>query len=85
MVGDPRRVANVKDPAKDAVPITPSDIAGLPDGMCRAIIVAIDGEIKVITAYNETRTFTVPIGVIPLQVKKVFATGTTAAGLTALY
>lgn len=51
------------------------------------IYVGVTGNVKVLTAQGDTVTFTaVPAGnVIPVQVVRVFSTGTTATALVAIY
>lgn len=83
---------DIKDPAVDAVPVTPSDtvdltldILNVTKKMCRSLLIGTSGNIKVLTVNNQERTFKVPVGIIPLQVRRVFATGTTASDITALF
>lgn len=68
-----------------AVAVTPSDSAKL--AYPSVIYVGAIGNIKVTTAQGDDVTFTgVPAGfVVPVQVIKVWSTGTTASSLVAIY
>lgn len=76
---------SVLDPAIDAVPVTPNDSADLPNGVCSALMVVTAGNVHIQTASGSERTIAVPAGIIPIQTKRVYSTGTTAASITALY
>jgi hypothetical protein len=80
--GDPRLVA---DPAVDATPVTPSGDTPLTGGICRALLVAVAGDLEVTTKSGNKVVLTVPAGLVPLQVSIVHAGNTTATGITALY
>ena len=70
--------------AKDAVPVTPSDVTVFP--ITRSLWVGTAGNLAVRMADSQrTVTLAVPVGVIPFQVDQVRATGTTASGIFALY
>lgn len=62
-----------------------SDTVNLP--YPSVIYVGVTGAVKVMTSEGDTVTFTgVPAGnVIPVQVIRVYATGTTATSLVAIY
>lgn len=64
-------------------PVTPSDSADLAVE-ARALCIAVGGALVVDRLDGNTVTITVPAGVIPIQVQRVRATGTTATGITAL-
>lgn len=72
-------------PAASAFEIAPDDEAGLPQP-ARAVYVGLGGDLKVVTLDGETVTFrSVPGGsLLPVQVQKVFAAGTTAGALVGL-
>ena len=72
-------------PARHAAVITPSDSANLQLPALKGIYVGTAGTLKVVTSAGNTVTLTVIAGLLSLQVTKVFATGTTAANLVALY
>lgn len=73
------------DPARHAFAITTSDTADFANHP-RAIYVGTTGDIKVTTILGDTVTFSsVAVGVLPVQVKRVWSTGTTASNLVGLY
>src|SRR5512146_2570067 len=77
-------------PSRDALAVTPSDTKDLTDATgdampcyAKALYVGVTGDVKVIpaghTADDTGVTFTAhPVGYLPVQVRRVFATGTTA-------
>lgn len=73
-------------PAGSAATITPNDGANLPSN-CKAVSVGSAGNITVDFVTNGTGVtlFSVQPGVWPYQIKKVYATGTTATSLTCLF
>jgi len=68
-----------------AVAVTPSDTVNLANPS--VIYVGVSGNVKVTTAQGDEVTFTaVPAGaVIPVQVLRVWANGTTATTMVAIY
>lgn len=64
----------------DAFPITPSDSVDLAQAV-RCLIVTGAGNIKVTTAAGNSVVLAVPVGYLPLQVTRVWSTGTTATGI----
>lgn len=70
-------------PAADAFPITPSNTAYL---RATALYVGTGGDVAVVTEANSTVTFAnVPDGsVLPVRVKQVLSTGTTASDILGL-
>lgn len=67
-----------------AVSITPSDSADLADPVS-ALYIGGTGAVKVDLASGETVTFAaVPVGIFPIAVKKVYATGTAATNIVGL-
>jgi hypothetical protein len=76
------------NPATDAQLVTPSDSADLAGGLCRALYIAVGGTLKVTVVKGSDRadrTITVGAGVLPLQVIRVWSTGTSASSIAALY
>lgn len=64
--------------------VTTDDTALIP--VTRGIYVGGAGDVKVQFADGTTATLkAVPLGLYPLQVQQVFATGTTATNIVALY
>jgi hypothetical protein len=69
-------------------PITVSDTANLPRGVCGGLFVGGGGDVAAVMENNQMPVIltAVPAGSwIPLAVKRVNATGTTATSLVALY
>lgn len=72
-------------PASDAVAVVPSDATVLTAGV-RGLYVGVSGDVAVVTRGGSTVTFkSAPVGILPVCVQKVKATGTTATNLLALY
>lgn len=69
----------------DAFAVTPSDSVNLPPA-CTGLYVGATGNVVVETLSGATITFlAVPVGaLIPIQVRKVKATGTTATSIVGL-
>jgi hypothetical protein len=67
--------------------ITTSDTVNLPDGVCDAILVNGAGNVVVVLENDETATITGVVAgtILPLTVKRVNATSTTATNMYALY
>jgi hypothetical protein len=73
-------------PAAHAVAVTASDSADLPGGVCRALYVGTTGNISLDVGNGQTVLFTaVPVGILPVNVKRVRSTSTTASNIVALY
>jgi hypothetical protein len=79
-----KRAFDISGPARDYVPVTPSDAAALPQ-VAVSIYAEIGGRIAFISASGAQRIVEVAdYGWIVCGVRQVLATGTTAAGLHAL-
>ena len=74
---------DIKDPGNDIIPVVPHDTNDIP--LSRAITISVGGDIKVITKAGNTRLVTLPPGLFPLRVTRVFSTDTTATGISAVY
>lgn len=75
---------SIHGPATDAHPVTPQDSTDLPM-VAIALYVETGGAIVVDTVAGETRTITVAdFSFLPLGIKRVHTTGTTAQGIHAL-
>lgn len=72
----------VSNPADDAFPVSTSDTVDLPVAP-RFLSVSGAGNLKVTTRAGNTVTIAVPAGTVMLGVTRVWATGTTATGITA--
>ena len=66
--------------------VTPDDVADLPR-VAKSLHVGTGGDIRVVTVDNDDVVIPgVASGsILPVQVKKVFATSTTASGIVALH
>lgn len=75
-------------PASRFVAVTPDDSNNLPQA-CRAIYVGGAGNVAITgqdDADGQKTTFAVTAGqILPVMAKRIFANGTTATGLVALY
>lgn len=79
---------NAKDaaPAVSAAAVAPSDSTDLAASPTRALYVGTSGNLNVDMADGTTVLFSnVPVGIFPLQVKRVRVASTTAANIVALY
>lgn len=65
-------------------PVVTSDVTDLPNTTV-ALIVSVGGTLKVNDEFGVARALTVPAGVLPLRVSRVWATGTAATGITACF
>lgn len=70
-------------PADDYFDITPDDAADL-DVTVRALVLAVGGVVKVTKPNGDTATLTLPAGVIPIRVVRVWEADLTASGITGL-
>ncbi len=71
-------------PARDVVPVVPSDTEDLQKGAA-ALYVTVGGALSIVTLEGQVRQITVPdYMLVPVQVLRVNATGTTAGGIHAL-
>jgi hypothetical protein len=72
--------------AVSAAGVTTADGSDLPIAPTRALYVGVAGDVKVDMADGTTVTFkNAPAGVLPVSVKRVYATGTAATNILALY
>lgn len=86
LTGSPAQKTGVQGPATNAMPVVPADGADLACGACSALVIGTSGDLKVDTLAGDTVTLLgVPAGVLPLMVKRVYAAGTTATNISALY
>lgn len=73
-------------PARSVRAVAPSDVADLPDGIPKALLVGGAGAISIIAADDTAAvTIIVQAGVLSVRVKRVRLTGTTATSIVALY
>lgn len=77
--------SNLSDPFEHAAAVTPdnsNDIAL----SGRSLYIGVTGDVKVTTVKGDTVTFKAhPVGYMPGRVRRVFATGTTATDILALW
>jgi len=79
------RLVAPTDPIVGGEAVTPADGADLAN-LARALYVGTTGDVKVDTIDGSTITFKfVPVGILPVQTKRVYATGTTASNIVALW
>lgn len=76
--------AGLESPARRADEVAPNDSADL-SNFSRALYIGTAGNVRVTTVDGDTVTLTGASGFLPICVKKVFATSTTAAGIVALW
>lgn len=77
-------MSNVGDPAVFAKAVVPADGADLAT-WARSLYIGVTGNVTVTTVGGDTITFNnVPVGVLPVQVRRVFGTGTTATNIVAM-
>lgn len=79
-----KRSLPLNGPATDALPVTPDDAADLAH-VAIGLYVETGGTLRVTTAGGGTRSLAVAdFSLVPLAVRRVHATGTTAQGIHAL-
>jgi hypothetical protein len=73
-------------PTRAAV-VTPSNSVDLPNAAVKGVYVGVTGDVKVdlVTAGTGIVFKSAPVGILAVQAKRVYATGTTATNLVALY
>ena len=73
-------------PATGAAAVNLDDVNQLTNGACRSLYVGVTGSIKVTMPNGDVVTFSnVGVGILAIACRQVWSTGTTAAGLVALY
>lgn len=78
------RSASLAGPANDVLPVTPSDSVDLPL-VALALYVQTGGALSIVTEAEVTRTVTVAdFSILPVAVRRVNQTGTTATGIHAM-
>lgn len=78
------RARSIQGPATDAISVTPNDGVDLPM-VAIALYIETGGSIVVDSVAGETRTIAVAdFSILPLGVRRVRETGTTATGIHAL-
>jgi len=78
------RSLSLSGPATDIAPVTPDDAADLPD-VAVALYVETGGDLALDTVRGQTRFVQIAdFAILPVGVRRVRATGTTAGGIHAL-
>jgi hypothetical protein len=84
--GSPAQRVGVGNPATNAVPVVPADGGDIACGCSTALVIGVAGNLRVTTLDGDDVTLlSVPAGILPLMVTRVWATNTTATGISALY
>jgi hypothetical protein len=78
------RSASLAGPANEILPVTPSDSVNLPI-VALALYVQTGGTLSIVTEAEATRTVVVAdFSILPVAVRRVNQTGTTATGIHAM-
>lgn len=79
-------MGGLESPARDAIAVSPDDSNDL-SNTSRSIYVGFAGDIAVHMAGESSVVVfkAVPVGILPVRVDRILATGTTAADLVALW
>ena len=78
------RVSSLSGPATDILPITPDDMALLPE-VAIALYVETGGTLSFVTVRGQSRSVSVSDNsILPVGARQVNATGTSAAGIHAM-
>jgi len=79
------RSSGLESPAFDGTAVTPNNSVDLAV-MSRALYIGSSGDLSIVTAGGTTLTFrNVPIGLLPIRVSRMRATGTTASDIVAVW
>ena len=79
------RSSGLESPAYYSAEVAPSDTTDLSTD-ARALYIGTAGDVRVITSGGNTVTFrNVPVGVLPVRIRRVYAVGTTATDLVAVW
>ncbi len=71
--------------AWDTVLVTPSNTADLPNGPCQGLLISAAGVVKIDTPGGSTVSPALQAGISSIGAKRVYATGTDAVTIWALY
>lgn len=78
------RAGSLQGPATDIQPVSPNDTLDLPK-VAIALYVENGGMLSIVTVSGQSRQVFVPdASILPVGVRKVSATGTTASGIHAM-
>lgn len=88
MAGNIRDIDALSDPAQHAAAVVPADGADLTQ-TTRGLYIGVSGNVRLTLAGDADGTFVtflaVPVGVLPVCAKRVWATGTGATNILALW
>lgn len=76
--------SGLSSPGQHAAVVTPNDSADLAT-FARALIIGVAGNVKVDTVGGETVMIPAVAGVLPVRVRRVYSTDTTASGIVAIW
>ena len=71
-------------PGVGGAAVTPNDSTDLPLA-ARFLIIGVAGNVKITTIDGSVLTLAAPAGIFPVTAVRVWATGTTATGITAMW
>ena len=78
------RASSLQGPAADIQPVIPNDSTDLPS-VALALYVENGGTVSIVTVKGQSRTVELPdFTILPVGVRRVKATGTTASGIHAM-
>ena len=84
-MSNPGYTAGISDPAFDVIVVTPSDTVDLPF-LARFIRAGVAGDIKITTAAGNSPTLNFAAGETrAIRASRIWATGTTATDIEAMY
>ena len=78
-------MARLPETGRKWAEITPNDSANIPGGIPDAILVGAAGDVRMMGEDGNVETLPLGEGIQPLSPTRVYATGTTATGLFAIY
>lgn len=79
-----KRSNGLSDPKRDIVKITPNDAADLPS-VAISLYIETGGDLAIVTESGQSRAVKVAdFSILPVGVRRVMASGTTASGIHAL-
>lgn len=78
---------DIDAPGAVARAVTPNDAADLPNGTARAIYVGVAGDVTMTLARDGAQVLfkSMAVGLHPLRAKRIWAAGTTATDIVAIY
>ncbi len=78
------RTSSLSGPATDILPVTPDDVTEMTE-VAIALYIETGGQLSILTARNGARVISVADqSILPVGVRRVNATGTTATGIHAM-